>query len=49
MYICFHTTKIENLVGILKNGLQPLYGTNSSLIADERIGKVRILLVFKQQ
>ena len=37
---CYHTTKIKFLPSILKDGLQPIYGDNSSLTADSRVGKV---------
>ena len=37
---CYHTTKIKFLQSILKDGLKPIYGDNSSLTADSRVGKV---------
>lgn len=40
MKYCYHTTKIKFLSSILKNGLQPIYGNNSYLTADSRIGKI---------
>lgn len=40
MHRCFHTTKLDNLRRILQNGLQPIYGNNSSLTADTRTGTV---------
>lgn len=36
----YHTTKTKFLSSILKDGLQPIYGGNSSLTADPRTGKV---------
>ncbi|MBR2744590.1 MAG: hypothetical protein IKE01_04770 [Clostridia bacterium] len=40
MRTCFHTTKLDNLISILHNGLQPIYGNNSALTADSRTGNV---------
>ena len=40
MHTCFHTTKLENLINILQNGLLPISGRNSALTADTRTGKI---------
>lgn len=40
MNYCYHTTKTNFLSSILKNGLQPMYGDNSHLIADIRAPQI---------
>lgn len=37
---CYHSTKLSNLKSILQDGLRPNYGSNSSLIADQKKGKL---------
>ena len=40
MKYCYHTTKTKFLASILRNGLQPIYGNNSSLTVDSRVDKI---------